>query len=105
MKCEKVQGCIDAYIGHSLTRKELFAFIQHVKECPECYHELETYFIVDHTIRYLDDEGDGTYNIKKLLDEDLNRRLAKLKRRNILLQSLLVIVIIAGIIGMAGIAI
>lgn len=102
MKCEKVQECVDAYINHTLPDWEQREFIEHVKQCTECYNELETYFIVDQAIRYLDEEKEESYNIKQLLDEDLNKRLVKLRHKNLAIQALIIIAILLGVTAVAG---
>lgn len=102
MKCEKVQECVDAHIRHTLPDREQREFIEHVKQCTECYNELETYFIVDQAIRYLDEEGEESYNIKQLLDEDLDKRLVKLKHKSYAIRALIIVVVVLGVAGVAG---
>lgn len=102
MKCEKVQESVDAYIRHTLPDRGQREFIEHVKQCTECYNELETYFIVDQAIRYLDEEGGESYNIKQLLDEDLDKRLVKLKHKSLAIRVLIIVMIVLGMMAVAG---
>ena len=46
MKCEEALTKIEAYINHTLNRRELEEFLEHVTSCQECYDELETYYII-----------------------------------------------------------
>jgi len=102
MKCEKVQESVDAYIRHTLPDREQREFIEHVKQCAECYNELETYFIVDQAIQYLDEELEESYNIKQLLDEDLDKRLVKLKHKSFAIRALIIIAVGLGVTAVAG---
>ena len=43
MKCEDSLTKIEAYIHNKMSYRELEDFLEHVKECPDCYDELETY--------------------------------------------------------------
>ncbi len=65
---------MNGYINHSLSLKETERFIAHVRECPACYEELETYFTVSMAIQHLDGELGGTMNMKRLLEQDLKKR-------------------------------
>ncbi len=84
MKCEQALRMVMPYIENHLQPKELEEFIAHVKTCPSCYDELETYFIVDEAIRYLDDEKSEAYNITEMLKKDMHRKEQWLKRRKLL---------------------
>lgn len=81
INCEKVQEGINDYINHKLPDRELEEFIRHVRSCPDCFEELETYYIVSITMQYLDDEKEESYNITRLLADDLTKNLLKLKRK------------------------
>ena len=83
MKCEKALTKIEAYIDHTLSGRELEEFLEHVKSCRECYDELETYYIISVGMRYLEEENLESYNIPKMLQEDLHTRERQVRRRNI----------------------
>ena len=74
MKCEEALTKIEAYIDHTLSGRELEEFLEHVKSCRECYDELETYYIISVGMRYLEEENLESYNIPKMLQEDLHTR-------------------------------
>ena len=46
MDCRTAEGLVNRYIEHELSVNELEEFLEHVQNCPSCYEELETYFIV-----------------------------------------------------------
>ena len=64
MKCEETLSKIDGYINNNLNYREMEDFLEHIKNCPDCYDELETYYIsaMDFSV------VDGIYDkvIKKL---------------------------------------
>ena len=84
MKCEEALTKIEAYINHTLNGRELEEFLEHVTSCQECYDELETYYIISVGMRYLEEENLESYNIPKMLQEDLHTRERRVRRRNIL---------------------
>ena len=63
MKCEEALLKIDAYINDSLSIKETEEFLAHIRECPECYDELETYYTINVGTKYL--ENENTSNVKR----------------------------------------
>lgn len=81
MKCEEALQKITPYIENRLQPRELEAFIEHIKQCPSCYDELETYYIVSRAVQYLDDEKQDTYNIMELLKRDIRMKEQGLRRR------------------------
>lgn len=72
MECKEAESLVQQYIDHKLRPQKLKAFISHVKKCPSCYEELETYFIIHYAIKYLDEDHDS-YNMKAMLAEDIRK--------------------------------
>ena len=52
MKCERALHLIDKYIDNKLSPRELREFIEHVRSCPECYDELETFYVINVGMKY-----------------------------------------------------
>lgn len=74
MNCQTAESMVTRYIEHDLSVDELEGFIDHVENCPSCYEELETYFIVHAAMKQLDEESkDSTLNFQELLKEDIRR--------------------------------
>lgn len=57
MNCQTAESMVNRYIEHDLSVNELEDFLDHVENCPSCYDELETYFIVHAAMRQLDEES------------------------------------------------
>ncbi|MDD3338810.1 MAG: zf-HC2 domain-containing protein [Lachnospiraceae bacterium] len=81
MTCAEAERLVPAYLNNEIPQEKLEEFILHVKSCPSCYDELETYFTIYLAIQYLDDDKYSSYNMKKLLEEDLHRKEAGIRKR------------------------
>ena len=94
MKCEQAQEYVDGYIKKTLPENTQEEFIRHIKNCPECFQELETYFIVDVAVRYLDEGKEASYDIMNLLQEDMDYRLKKHRNKKRMIRLLAALVTI-----------
>ena len=101
MKCEETKGYINEYIKHALSERKQEEFIKHIKVCPECFQELETYFIVDVAMQYFDGDKEDNYDIQGLLQNDLDKRVKK-RQREKLMMVLLIMMLVIFISLMAG---
>ena len=72
MDCKKAQSLVTAYIKRELGEKETEEFIHHISHCRECHEELEIYFTIHFALQKLDEEENISYNIKKMLEDDLD---------------------------------
>ncbi|MBS6194399.1 MAG: zf-HC2 domain-containing protein [Clostridiales bacterium] len=84
MKCEDALPKIDSYINNTMTCRELEEFLHHIKNCPDCYDELETYYIISAGTKYLEGETQEFYNIPQMLKEDLQIKERQVQRRHVL---------------------
>ena len=72
--CQTAENMVNRHIEHDLSVDELENFLEHVENCPSCYDELETYFIVHAAMQQLDDESrDSSLDLRELLEEDIRR--------------------------------
>ena len=94
MKCEEAKGYINEYIKHTLPERKQEEFIKHIKVCPECFQELETYFIVDVAMKYFDDNKEDNYDIQDILQKDMNKRLKKRQRKKLMVVILVILFMI-----------
>lgn len=99
MKCEQAQERVNAYIDRTMPDRELEDFIAHVKSCPDCFDELETYYIVNMTMKYLEDGKEESYDIAKQLRDDLNGQRQRIRRK----RRLIVVLLLAAAVLAAGI--
>lgn len=97
MKCEEALLKIDAYINDSLSCKETEEFLEHIRECPECYDELETYYTINVGTKYLENENMGSYNIPRMLKENLREKEKYIRRKQLLTKTIFFFCLVAGI--------
>lgn len=83
MDCKKAQSLVTAYIKRQLDDRETEEFIEHISHCQECHEELEIYFTIHFALQKLDEEQNVSYNIKKMLEDDLEATEKKARRRNV----------------------
>ena len=80
LTCKEAAKMVIPYIEEQLCDKDLKKFISHIKECPECMEELETYYIVYKGLMQLDNQEELPMNIIEALNEDLE--ISSLHLRN-----------------------
>ena len=76
-------------------------FLEHVENCPSCYDELETYFIVHAAMQQLDEKQEDTVlDFKELLEEDIrkSRRYIRKKKFHRAIAAVAVCVLIAALV-------
>ena len=73
---------IPAFLSDTLNERDLQHFLQHVRTCRHCYEELETNFMVDRTLLYLDKDmpADTSFDLTPLLEKELQERTKRLRR-------------------------
>lgn len=81
MECKEAERLVQAYIRNEIPPRKLEEFIEHVNQCPSCYDELETYYTIYFAIKYLDEDKHTSYNIKNMLNENMKKKLAQVKRQ------------------------
>jgi len=82
MDCKEVQNLIPLYIKNKLTPKKMEAFLKHIHECQNCHDDLETYYIIHHAVKYLDEDKYVDYNMINMLHEDIRIKTKKVKAYN-----------------------
>lgn len=71
LTCKEAAKMVIPYIDRQLCDKDLRRFVAHIKECPDCREELETYYIVYKGLMQLDEKEELPMNIIEALNEDL----------------------------------
>lgn len=113
MDCKTAQQKIMPYIHREMDVEELEEFIEHIRNCKTCSEELEVYFTIYYALEKLDQDEQGSYNIREMLLRDLEEAKAQVRKRNmlnfykrffiILLSVILVIGLITGVqAGLGG---
>ena len=101
MNCQTAESMVNRYIEHDLSVDELEDFLEHVENCPSCYDELETYFIVHAAMQQLDEKQEDTVlDFKELLEEDIrkSKRYIRKKKFHRAIAAVAVCVLIAALV-------
>lgn len=101
MNCQTAESMVNRYIEHDLSVDELEDFLEHVENCPSCYDELETYFIVHAAMQQLDEkQEDSVLDFKELLEEDIrkSKRYIRKKKFHRAIAAVAVCVLIAALV-------
>ena len=70
--CKEAAKMVIPYIQEQLCDNELRMFVAHIKDCPDCREELETYYIVYKGLMQLEEKEELPMNIIEALNEDLD---------------------------------
>lgn len=81
LDCREADVLIREYVDGSIRDRDLPRLVAHVRNCPSCYNELETNFMVARTIRVLDSDEADSFNLKPLLEKDLAERQEDVRTR------------------------
>ena len=83
LSCKEAQAMIPGFLADSLSEKETLRFLQHVDSCRKCHEELETNFMVDRTVAYLNENipFDTSFDLTPLLEKELGEKTLFLRRK------------------------
>ena len=83
MDCKTAQSLVIPYINDQLSDEETEDFLEHIENCKECYEELEIHFTVHYVLQKLDEDDKVSFNIPKMLKENLKNAKNRIHRRKI----------------------
>ncbi len=75
MNCVETQKLMTGFVEDELKRKELRAFLEHVRVCESCREDLEVYYTLFSGMKMLD--GDKDFSTKDSLD--FEKKLKKME--------------------------
>lgn len=84
LTCNEAKRMVQPFLKGELKDRDLRAFLNHIRGCKSCQDELETYFIVDYALRYLDNEKNNSYDMKVLLETMISQEEHDLRMREII---------------------
>ncbi|MDO4620921.1 MAG: zf-HC2 domain-containing protein [Lachnospiraceae bacterium] len=97
LDCRNAQKMIAPFLDDELDDHDCASFLNHVRSCPRCMEELETFFMITYALEYLDDESNRSFDIKELLRERLYRSDRKLSRHQLFSFFLWMLIIALGV--------
>lgn len=77
MNCRDFQKIIPNIISEKIPDKDLSKVIEHVEACPDCYDELEIYYVLQYGLR--DADNKQSMNFVGRLDRKIKRMKIHLK--------------------------
>ena len=83
MDCKTAQSLVIPYINGQLSDEETEDFLDHIENCKECYEELEIHFTIHYALQKLDEDDKVSFNIPKMLKENLRDTKNRIRRRKI----------------------
>lgn len=80
--CREITAMIPAFLSDSLNERDLQRFLQHVRSCQQCYKELETNYMVERTVMYLNEDlpANASFDLTPLLEKELEEKTVGLKQ-------------------------
>ncbi len=73
LDCREAVLRIQPYLDRTLEDRECKEFLHHIMHCTSCRDELETAFLVEHALEYLDESDRDSFDIRSLLNEDITK--------------------------------
>ncbi|MDO4622160.1 MAG: zf-HC2 domain-containing protein [Eubacteriales bacterium] len=81
--CREAESMMEDYLNGRLSDRDLPAFWKHLETCSHCLDALETDFMIERTVQYLNEDAavDRSYDLTPLLRADMEENKEKLLRR------------------------
>lgn len=98
LTCASAQKLIRPYLDDELGARDRASFVAHIRECETCRRELETAYIVDYAIRYLDEDKMDHFDINGLLDEQIETGKKRMLYRQVMSGVIWSLIILMGVI-------
>lgn len=67
MDCREFQKLIPDFIHDSMETEYMEAFVQHSRECEECFDELEIYYMLYEGLDKVEKDAGASFNLKEAL--------------------------------------
>ena len=67
MNCQNAQSMVLNFINNKLDKEETKAFIEHVRDCKDCWEELEIYYVMLVGLKQLDEREAKRKHIAKII--------------------------------------
>ena len=80
MDCSEAKKLVLPFVEHKISNDKTGDFIKHVRSCPSCYDELETYFTIYSALEYMDSGARTGFEVRKLLAEEMKQREEQSKK-------------------------
>lgn len=80
MNCQNAQSMVLNFINNKLDKEETRAFIEHVRDCKDCWEELEIYYVMLVGLKQLDEGKELAADFRKKLQNEVESRYVEIER-------------------------
>ena len=80
MNCQNAQSMVLNFINNKLDKEETKAFIEHVRDCKDCWEELEIYYVMLVGLKQLDEGEELAADFRKKLQNEVESRYGEIER-------------------------
>ena len=80
MNCQNAQSMVLNFINNKLDKEETKAFIEHVRDCKDCWEELEIYYVMLVGLKQLDEGEELAADFRKKLQNEVESRYVEIER-------------------------
>ncbi len=80
MNCQNAQSMVLNFINNKLNKEETKAFIEHVRDCKDCWEELEIYYVMLVGLKQLDEGEELAADFRKKLQNEVESRYVEIER-------------------------
>ena len=80
MNCQNAQSMVLNFINNKIDKEETKAFIEHVRDCKDCWEELEIYYVMLVGLKQLDEGEELAADFRKKLQNEVESRYVEIER-------------------------
>ena len=82
MDCQRFQKVIPEILKGNIPDAESMKVIEHIENCPDCYEEMEIYYVLQYGLN--DSDNKESMNFVGRLDNEITRIKTKTRRRELI---------------------
>lgn len=80
MNCQNAQSMVLNFINNKLDKEETKEFIEHIRDCKDCWEELEIYYVMLIGLKQLDEGEELVTDFKEKLQSEVDNRYNAIER-------------------------
>lgn len=80
MNCQNAQSMVLNFINNKLDKEETKEFIEHIRDCKDCWEELEIYYVMLIGLKQLDEGEEMVTDFKEKLQSEVDNRYNAIER-------------------------
>ena len=80
MNCQNAQSMVLNFINNKLDKEETKEFIEHIRDCKDCWEELEIYYVMLIGLKQLDEGEELVPDFKEKLQSEVDNRYNAIER-------------------------